>query len=592
MKYFRITIQLILAGLICGLAIDARAQWVRQQIVLRPGWNAVFLEVDPTPRDCDALFTGLPVESVWDWNPFSDAAQFVQDPSTLVPGAPGWLTWFPAHHPLADQGKLFILRHGRSYLIKTTNAQPVTWTITGKPSLRRVTWRTGVNLVGFHVGTQGPTFQTLFAGQSGLAGQPVYSLDPTGAWRAIVDLSTTRPKAGEAYWVRCRLPSQASGTILVESGSREGIHFGGQAAEQSLRIRNASSGARQVTVRVSPSATPPADQSPLAGPLPLEYWRASYATTNFNWESFSAPLNFAALPAGQEWNIQLGVRRPAASTGVPGSKYQSLIEVTDDLGTRWVIPVSADVDQAPAAAGLQAASAPNSSPYTGLWVGEAVLNAVSQPAHLGNPSVTRTAGGNFPFRVMVHVDGGGTARLLQQVFLVRKPPVLEPDPDDPSVDRVVEPARTVAVTDEDLIPEIIGPTEIVGRRVSSAAFAFNQPVTLTGTEFGSGTLNGVISLDYDHPLNPFKHVFHPDHNNLDERFEQKLPEGREAFTVVRSLSLEFTPGDPLGLNPPGWGDAELGGNYRETISGLHRSALHVSGSFRLVRVLTAPALNE
>src|SRR6185503_20388307 len=111
---------------------------------------------------------------------------------------------------------------------------------------------------------------------------------------------------------------------------------------------------------------------------------------------------------------------------------------------------------------------------------DAVLNAVSQPAHPGDPSVTRTAGGSFTFRLVVHVDGAGTARMLQQVFLVRKPPVFAPDPEDPEVDRIVEPARTVPVTDEGLIPGIIGTGEIVGRRVSSAAFGCRQPVVLAG----------------------------------------------------------------------------------------------------------------
>ena len=594
MKFFRTTVQFILAGLIGGLAIDAHAQWVQQQIVLRPGWNAVFLEVDPSPRECDALFAGLPVESVWDWNRPAESAQFVQDPSGLIPGANGWLTWFPPGHPLVGQASLFILRDGRPYLIKTTNAQPVTWTITGKPSLRRVTWRAGaVNLVGFHVGPQAPSFQALFAGQSGLTGQPVYFLEAGGAWRAFTDLSTARPRAGEAYWVRCRLPSQATGTVLVDSGSRQGLDFGANAAEQSIRIRNASSSARRVSVRLLPSATPPANEPPMAGPVPLEYWRANFATTNFSWESFSGSLSFTNLSAGQEWNVRLGVRRPASSTAAPGSEYQSLLEVADDLGTRWVVPISADAGGATASeGGFQAASAPGESSYAGLWIGEAVLNAVSQPAHPGNPSVTRTAGGSFSYRIIVHVDGAGEARLLQQVFLVRKPPIVEPDPEDPLVDRVVQPARTVALTDESLIPEIIGTAELVGRRVSSPAFAFSQPIALTGGAFGTGTLQGSFTLDYDHPLNPFKHVFHPDHNNLDERFEQKLPEGREAFAVTRAVSLAFTTADPLGLNPPGWGATEVGGTYRETITGLHRSAIQASGNFRLVRVLSASALNE
>ena len=62
--------------------------------------------------------------------------------------------------------------------------------------------------------------------------------------------------------------------------------------------------------------------------------------------------------------------------------------------------------------------------------------------------------------------------------------------------------------------------------------------------------------------------------------------------MARAVSLEFTAADPLGLNPPGWGATEVGGIYRETITGLHRSVIQASGNFRLVRVLTTPTLNQ
>ena len=72
---------------------------------------------------------------------------------------------------------------------------------------------------------------------------------------------------------------------------------------------------------------------------------------------------------------------------------------------------------------------------------------------------------------------------------------------------------------------------------------------MTGGPFGTGTLNGVVALDYNHPLNPFKHVYHPDHDNLNERFEQPpLPEGRESFTVTRNVAFEFTATDPHGVD--------------------------------------------
>jgi hypothetical protein len=588
-----IIFSVLLTGLFGLAANQAAAQWVQQQIVLKPGWNAVFLEVDPTPSDCDALFAGLPIESVWDWNRPAESAQFVQDPSTLIPGTAGWLTWLPPGHNMARQGSLYALRDGRPYLIKSTNAVSFTWTVTGKPSLRRLTWRAGtVNLVGFHVRTPGPTFRQLFEGNAGLVNQAVYALDASGVWRAVPDLTTGRPKAGEAYWVRCRLPSQASGNILVEGAPRDGLTFLPTSTEQSIRIRNAGTNARSVSIRMLASATPPDGQTPLAGPVPLEYWRASYATTNFDWVPLSAPVTFASLRAGQEWNVRLAVPGPALLTTPAGAMWQSLLEVTDDVGTRWLVPVKAGKSAQVSTTEFQAASELESPALAGLWIGEAVVDGVSQPARVDNPNLPRPAGGKFSFRIIVHVDATGTARLLQQIFLVRKPPVLVPSDEDPSLKEVAEPARTVAVTDESIIPNIVDTRNLIGQRISSPVFAFDQPLALNGGPFGAGTLQGSCPLPYDHPLNPFRHVFHPDHNNLDERFEQKLPEGKESFSVTRAVTFEFTANDPLGLNPPGWGATEVGGVYRESITGLHRSVIQSSGTFRLVRVLSAPTLNQ
>ena len=586
-------LNLILAWLFCALANESHAQWVQQQIVLKAGWNAVFLEVHPAADACDAVFAGLPVESVWDLNRPDDSAQFVQDPSTLIPGAPGWLTWFPPNHPFVSQTSLFAVRDGRPYLIKLADNAPVTtWTVIGKPSLRGIKWRAGgVNLVGFHVATNpAPSFAILFAGEAGLVGQPVYRLSTSGVWEPIANLATTSPKAGEAYWVRCLRPATRVGTIDVNTGSRQGLIFKGDTVEQSVRIRNTSATPRNIFVRVRPSATPPPGAPPLAGAAPLEYRHENYLQAQFDWKPLTNTLSFAALAPSAEWNVRLAVRRAGLSAPA-GSEFQSLLEVMDDAGTRWLIPVSAEPAGTSTGGGLHFASIESANTRSGLWIGEAVINAVSQPAHPGDPMLTRPASGEFQFRLIVHVDATGSARLLQHVFLIRKPPTFIPDPENPESEIIDQPARSVVVTDEALIPQIIGTAEIIGRRASSAAFGFKQPMTLAGA-FGAGTLTGTVTLDYDHALNPFKHIYHPDHNNLDERFEQKLPEGKEAFTVTRSLSLEFTAADPLGLNPPGWGDTELGGTYRETISGLHRSAIHVSGNFRLVRMLPNAALNE
>lgn len=587
---------LILSGLLLvGLLSSAHAQWTEQAFQLKAGWNAIFLEVHPEPADCDTLFAGLPVESAWDFNPSVDSPQFVQDSSTLIPGSPSWLTWFPPASPLANQGNLFILRDGRPYLIKlANNAAPTTWTVKGKPSLRKTTWRPGgVNFVGFRVGPSGPTFQALFTGESGLTNQPIYSLSTGGVWQQVLNPSITRPESGKAYWVRCILPAQRTATIEVDPGSRQGLSFSSGTAESALRIRNTSTTARNLSLRLLPSLPPPAGQLPLAGPFAMEYWKTDYTNIVLGWEPLPATLSSSALPAGAEWNVRLGVRRASLVTPAAGSQFQGLIEVTDDLGSRWLVPVSADTTGGTATAGAGPVISSIDFPKAGLWIGESIINAVSQPAHPGNPTLPRPAGGELSFRLIIHVDAAGTARLLQRVFLVRKPPTYLPAPENPGFNIINQPSRNLVLTDESLIPSLIGSGEIVGRQISSAAFGFSQPVGFTGGAFGTDTLNGIVTLGYNDPLNPFKHVYHPDHDNLNERFEQPpLVEGKESFTVTRNLALEFTATDPLGLNPPGWGDEELGGLYRETITGLHRSAIQISGTFRLVRVASVSTLNN
>jgi hypothetical protein len=110
--------------------------------------------------------------------------------------------------------------------------------------------------------------------------------------------------------------------------------------------------------------------------------------------------------------------------------------------------------------------------------------------------------------------------------------------------------------------------------------------------FGANTLTAEIELEHDDPENPFQHRYHPDHDNLDERFEQAVPEGQESFAVTRTVTLQFTTSDPDDLAQPGWGDLHLGGEYRERIEGLHRHPLFLSGTFRLQRASRIALLND
>jgi hypothetical protein len=186
---------------------------------------------------------------------------------------------------------------------------------------------------------------------------------------------------------------------------------------------------------------------------------------------------------------------------------------------------------------------------------------------------------------------------LQKVLQMFKPGTLKPDPQNPGFQIVDVPGRYVLVTDDNLIPQFEGSAlrdgQSVARRVSSPAFGFSAPILMAGAgEFGAGKFTGEIGIGYDDPLNPFKHSYHPDHDNLDERFEEKIPEGTESFSITRVVELEFTEADPERLTLAGWGDNQFGGIYRERVTGLHTRTIHASGTFRLMQVSRVGVLND
>jgi hypothetical protein len=98
-----------------------------------------------------------------------------------------------------------------------------------------------------------------------------------------------------------------------------------------------------------------------------------------------------------------------------------------------------------------------------------------------------------------------------------------------------------------------------------------------------------VALGYTAATNPFVHTYHPDHDNLNARFESLLPPGEESFNISRTIRLDFQASLP-GINDPGWGSTTLGGTYTETITGLRAEPITVSGSFLIHRVSDVSSL--
>jgi len=621
MVYFRRVSPLLFAGVLF-VASSAYGQWVEQTIHLQPGWNAVFLEVQPYPRDCDTIFRDIPVKSVWAWNRRFTSVQFVQDPNTLLPDQPEWLTYFPPGTPESFLTTLFILQGGRAYLINLGGDQPVDLVLRGHPKIRKIDWLAdSFNFVGFYLDEASPpTFAEFFGPSPAHSGQPVYRMGPSGNWVRVADPTTERMRRGEAYWVYCKGESEYQGPIGFLFDVGDSLDYGRILIEQTFTITNSAASTRTVTVEPKPSAEPPSDSEPaLAGEVPLSYFKNDPANKIYDWIPLEGPLSVEVPPLGRV-ALRLAVRRTDMAAFTPPSGrealYQSLLKVSDSQGLRAYIPATAKDLTAKRMSGEAVAAllagegvplredgpAPPRHPRTGLWVGTVTIDAVSNPTSGSvNPTKPLPVASPFRFRLIVHVDETGQARLLQQVLQMWKKGAFIPNPEDPTSSTYIldpnNPGRAVLLTDDSLIPQFSGvalrDVKLVGRRISTAAFGFRQPIDMVGNFGAVGTtLTCTVVLDYQDPLNPFKHKYHPDHDNWDARYEHVLPEGKESFTVTRQIGLGFTASDPEGLVSAEWGDEQVGGIYTEAISGLHRSTIYVRGTFRLQHVSDVGVLND
>jgi len=165
----------------------------------------------------------------------------------------------------------------------------------------------------------------------------------------------------------------------------------------------------------------------------------------------------------------------------------------------------------------------------------------------------------------MHVDDSGTARLLSQVFMGK----LAPSPN--SVGICTQEAGLLS-TD---------------KANASRFVAAHLPLdTVIGAGTGSfaigSTLVRTITIPFNDRTNPFVHEYHPDHDNRDARF-QPTTAGVESYDITRTCSFTFTATPPAGVSSLGWGSSTIGGTYTETITGLHREPLTVTGTFVLQR---------
>ncbi len=557
------------------LAGTGRAQWATQTVPLEPGWNAVHLEVQPEPRLLDGVFTSAAVESVWKWDRRFSHFEYTTDPYTLEPENAHWLVWLPQDDPRRFLSRLFELQGQQAYLVKVaTNAVAFDVYIQGKVILPSTDWFAhGLNLMGFPVHeVNPPTFSGFFKFTAevdttrGIENE-LMKVNAAGRGVTIVQPMRDRMAPGTAYWVGCERDPKAMGPLHVTPSGGGAVDFGTTAVQQDLVIQNLfASSSLVVRVMQEGSEAPPDGFAELAGPVPLSYMIRN-ASNVWEWFEFPAGGLSQTVAPGGTWTLVLGVRRqdfaPYTPTGTDGVAYQSVLEVTDaGESLRVRVPVTAEKP----AVMLLGAELDEHHENEGLWVGSATLDQINAPAYSDTNLLATTA--PLSIRLIVHVDGFGEARLLQQVILAW----------DSTQTNAPHTNGTYALFVHDA--DVPADAEEV-HRISSVAFPLMDPVWLTG-DF-TNVLTGTVAVGFDDPSNPFLHRYHPMHDNKDWEFKP-YTNAVETLDISRVITLDFAETPTNLVHHPYWGVDQTLGTYRETMTGLRAQPVLVEGSFQLRRI--------
>jgi len=215
----------------------------------------------------------------------------------------------------------------------------------------------------------------------------------------------------------------------------------------------------------------------------------------------------------------------------------------------------------------------SSETYKGLWIGQVELNEVNNTTSTTNTEELQPVKHVFDITVLLHVHENGSVSLLKEVTMMQK--IIQQDGQDIS--------QRVLITDDSLLHEYEGiirrDGKLVGIRLGSLAYDFpieQNQVPLSGNLGPGQTAKCTIVMDEDHPTNPFKHLYHPDHQ-----------QGRK---ITRQIQFSFD--SSQNSDNPDDASFSLTGVYSESISGLHKIPLKISGPFNIHRISEVGKLNE
>ena len=522
-----------------GVIQPVSAQWQTQSILIKPGWTAVYLHVDPSYTSLASLIGGdpaNPISEVWLWESTASSIQYVTSPQAPVNGSSQWATWA---RNASGASTLSTLVPNAAYLIHSQASTNYTWMIKGRPIAPNYLWTSsGINLIDFPTVPVSPpaldNFLALVPNFQTLADIYQYTggeLGPSNPFQVFSPHSVPVVR-GQAFWIRSgNYFNNYFGPFQVAIDG--GADFGDSSSLASFHLRNTTPSTVTVQLQLIPSEASPAGQPAIVSVPPLVV-RGSLNASNLTYTASSLDVNSSlswTLPpkgqAGSDIVVILGVNRVAFGNSTPGL-YAGILKFTDSYHfTEVDVPVSA-----------QPAS------YSGLWVGAAQVSQVANYLKtyqrdvnnapvLGSNGAYVVTGLNtglgatasaFPLRLILHNDGTNVV-LMQRVFFGL----------DASANAIL------ATSETKLDPNRL----TTARRISAVLFPWtknNDTWSFSGQLLPGSTLTAHVPLAYDDQAsNPFLHTHHPDHNNLDTSYNppQQQDRGLESYDLNRNITLSM-----------------------------------------------------
>ena len=300
-----------------------------QRVSLSQGWNAVFLEVQPTKRIPNQLFRGTPISRVASHFPTQNTVEYISDPGEVAWKKEGWGIWYAPGRPDAFLSSLFSIQGNRSYLVYSESAYE--WRVEGDPNFLPHAWKANsYNLVGFSLDPDSPpTFEKFFEGSRAHRDLKIYRL-VDGRWRKLTDPRATSMAAGEAFWIYCEGKSNYQGPLHVSFAgiARQGLLFGPASGAATLQVVNQGPDPFDIVFETE-------------GDLVLMLAIKSLQESRDTIRNLSVPLDgretMSDFAPAAKFALTLQVDRGEMTESV----QTGLLTITTSMGTRHYVPMAA-----------------------------------------------------------------------------------------------------------------------------------------------------------------------------------------------------------------------------------------------------------